>query len=142
MLTKFQRQKTTDCDPFIRTNFFIAYKISKQKTTDCDPFIRTSFFIACKISETWRGRNGANARLDVCLPSLCRRRTCVCYACVWACVCNVNCKCLPCTLVDMLCTNIQKRYCDLQKKQEFSTVFNGRFVPVYYWNSVGAISVD
>jgi hypothetical protein len=33
------------------------------------------------------------------------------------------------------------RWCDLRNKWAFSTVFNGCFVPVYYWNSVGAIFV-
>jgi hypothetical protein len=32
-------------------------------------------------------------------------------------------------------------YCGLQNKREFSTVSNGGYVPVYHWNSVGAIRI-
>ena len=32
-------------------------------------------------------------------------------------------------------------YCDWQNKPEFSTVFNGCFVPVHYWKPLGANSI-
>jgi hypothetical protein len=36
---------------------------------------------------------------------------------------------------------LNAQYCDWQNKWEFSTVFNGCFVPVYYWSSVGAMPI-